>query len=123
MARVDLAVADLEALRARARESLAEADDLTDEELDVATSTPFAAIQSLLPDVAGAIEDVFGNTTDTAWIYVGATPGEFDRDEPFEDVVEDDDHRAFAIELYDGDDEDVFFFDDDEEEEEAKPEA
>lgn len=104
--RVDLSVRDVRALKARAMSSLMVDDELTIQEADEFSDSPLQAAQALLPDFAELLEDAVSDFADVAWLYAGVSAGEFEREEDgFEDILEDEDHRAFYVEIFETEEE------------------
>ena len=105
VARIDLRVADMARLKERAVASLVADDELTREEADQFSDSPLQAVQALLPDVAEMMEDAFADLGEVNWIYAGVSAGQFDEDvDGFEDILDDDDHRAFYVEILQSED-------------------
>lgn len=102
LARVDLRVVDAVLLKERAMASLMGEDELTEEEADTFSDSPLQAAQALLPEIAEMVEGAFADFADVNWLYAGVSAGDYDRDEDgFEDILEDEDHRAFHVEIFD----------------------
>ena len=106
IARLDLRVTNSDALKQRAMMALTADDELTDDEADQFSDSPLQAAQALLPEVAETLEDTFAGIAEVSWIYAGVSAGEFEREEDgFEDILEDEDHRAFYVEIFETEEE------------------